>query len=220
MSVEVLVPEHTVGLKAGTAKRYRGKRQVRSILDEARSILIGEGYAGLTLRKVAKNLDISLGNLTYYFPSKIELLKAIIVDLLTEYERALAAEQKNFPDDVHGRFRAWIRYLVADCKKADTRSVFFQIWGLATHSDIVSELRDDMYRAARDEHLAMISALNPNASEDDINALVGLVITMIEGFHVVADLGDGALQLPTDYDDRLCETIYQVVLGACQPSSR
>ena len=214
------MPEHTVGHKAGTAKRQRGKRQVRSILDEARSILIGEGYSGLTLRKVAKNLDISLGNLTHYFPSKIELLKAIIVDLVTEYEQALAAERKKFPDDVHGRFKAWIRYLVADCKNPDTRSVFFQIWGLATHSDIVSELRDGIYRAARDEHLGMISDLNPNASEDDIKALVGLVITMIEGFHVVADLGDDALQLPTDYDDRLCETIYQVVLGAFQPSNR
>ena len=218
--MEASIPEHTVGHKAGTAKRQRGKRQVRSILDEARSILIGEGYSGLTLRKVAKNLDISLGNLTYYFPSKIELLKAIIVDLVTEYEQALAAERKNFPDDVHGRFKAWIRYLVADCKNPDTRSVFFQIWGLATHSDIVSELRDGIYRAARDEHLGMISDLNPNASEDDIKALVGLVITMIEGFHVVADLGDDALQLPTDYDDRLCETIYQVVLGAFQPSNR
>ena len=193
---------------------------MRSILDVARSILIGEGYSGLTLRKVAKNLDISLGNLTYYFPSKIELLKAIIVDLVTAYEQALAAERKNFPDDVHGRFRAWIRYLVADCKNPDTRSVFFQIWGLATHSDIVSELRDGIYRAARDEHLGMISDLNPNASEDDIKALMGLVITMIEGFHVVADLGDDALQLPTDYDDRLCETIYQIVLGAFQPSNR
>jgi AcrR family transcriptional regulator len=201
----------TPGHKAGTATRRRGKIQVRKILNEARSILIGEGYAGLTIRKVARNLDISLGNITYYFPNKDTLLRALISDLLAEYHRAFLAEQERFPDDPHGRFLAYVEFLIADCMKADTRAVFFQIWGLATHSDVVHELRDEIYAAARADTLELVAALNPTASAAALNTLVGICISLIEGLHVTADLSRNVLDLPADYEKQFRNTVYRLM---------
>lgn len=196
------------GPKTGTATRQRGRLQVKKILREAQQILINEGYAGLTIRKVAKQLNISLGNLTYYFPTKDRLLQALIADLLDEYHSALLAEQERFPDDPHGRFLAYLEYLIADCRKADTRATFFQIWGLATHNDVVHELRHQIYSAFRADAAELLRPLNPTMSESELNTLVGTLIALIEGLHVIFDLSDETLELPADFEGKFRNIVY------------
>lgn len=41
-------------------------------------MLLDDGYAGVSLREIASRLEISLGNLQYYFPSKDDLVEAVI----------------------------------------------------------------------------------------------------------------------------------------------
>ncbi len=203
----------TSGPKTGTATRRRGKIQVKNILNEARSILIEQGYAGLTIRKVAKNLDISLGNLTYYFPSKQDLLRALIADLLDEYHEALLAEQARFPDDAHGRFLAYLEYLIADCKNPDTRAIFFQIWGLATHSNAVRDLRDRVYSQFRADAVELIAPLDPSAGAAELDARAGTLIAMVEGLHVIFDLSRGVLHLPSTFETEFRNAAYRLMTG-------
>ena len=209
---------HLPGPKTGTATRKRGKHQVKKILSEARSILIEEGYAGLTIRKVARNLDISLGNLTYYFPSKEELLRALIADLLSEYHDEFLKEQKQFPDDPHGRMLAYIEYLIADCEKPDVRALFFQIWGLATHSEVVNELRDEIYSVARADAFELITALHPDLPEPQINTLTAIFISLIEGLHVIADLSNGVLKLSASFKKEFRNTVYRNMVDGIDPN--
>lgn len=206
------------GTKAGTATRRRGRTQVKKIVTEARSILIDEGYAGLTMRKVARNLDISLGNLTYYFAGKGDLLRAVIADLLAEYHEVALREQQRFPDNPHGRFLAYLEFLISDCLNPDTRSLFFQIWGMATHVDIVSQLRDEIYTLARADAIDVISPLHPNASESEVNTLAATFIAMIEGLHVVADLNREILHLPTNFEQQFRNLAYKLVSGGLDAS--
>jgi len=207
----------SAGPRTGTATRQRGKVQVRKILKEARSLLIHAGYAGLTIRKVARNLDISLGNLTYYFPNKEDLLRALIGNMLDDYHEALLKEQKRFPDDPHGRFLAYIEFLIADCERPDTRAFFFQIWGLATHSDLVYELREQIYAVFRTDVVALIAPLKPDASSAEVNTLAAMLIAMIEGLHIVADLDRKALQLPPDFEIQFRNTIYELITDGLDP---
>ena len=60
---------------------------VERILDGARRILIENGYAAFTTRRVAEAVGMTVGNLTYHFPSKRELLRALIGKLLADYSR-------------------------------------------------------------------------------------------------------------------------------------
>ncbi|MBT8080309.1 MAG: TetR/AcrR family transcriptional regulator [Gammaproteobacteria bacterium] len=208
------------GPKEGTATRQRGKTQVKKILRAARSILIDEGYAGLTIRKVARNLDISVGNLTYYFPNKEKLLRALIANLLDEYHRGYLKEQQRFPDDAHGRLLAYIEYLVADCDKSEVRALFFQIWGLATHSEVVNELRDQIYSLARGDAIELIASLHPDAPETEINSLAAIFIAMIEGLHVIGDLSDGVLQLPVDFQREFRNVVYETMVQGIDPDTQ
>ncbi len=58
------------------------------IVEAARLVLIREGSAGFSMRKVAHHAGMSLGHLQYYFPSRAELLDALLSADIEEYRRA------------------------------------------------------------------------------------------------------------------------------------
>ncbi|MEZ5498877.1 MAG: TetR/AcrR family transcriptional regulator [Steroidobacteraceae bacterium] len=207
------------GLKSGTAIQNRGKAQARKILAEARRLLINAGFAGLSLRKIAKNLNISLGNLTYYFPSKDALMRALISDLLDAYHQAMVSEQSRFPGNPHARFRAYIDYLISDCQNSDTRALFFQIWGLARNTKIVRDLRNEMYARFRADVRPLIEPLLPGASRSGIDYRVGVLAAMIEGLHVIYDLDENVLQLPADFAKRFRDAACQLIAPNDNPGT-
>ena len=55
----------------------------------ARSVLLRDGYERFTTRKVAAKAGMTVGNLTYHFPSKRQLLGSLIELLLGEYASAI-----------------------------------------------------------------------------------------------------------------------------------
>jgi AcrR family transcriptional regulator len=220
MPLDVNSTDTAPGPKMGTAIRRRGKDQVEKILRAAQSLLINEGYAGLTIRKVARQLGISLGNLTYYFPNKDKLLQALIADLINEYHEALLAEQERFPDDPHGRFLAYLEYLISDCKNADTRATFYQIWGLATHNELVSELRDEIYSVFRADAIELLRPLNPTISDAAISSLAATLIALIEGLHVILDLNRETLDLPKDFEAEFRNSVYGLMTQQTVAESR
>lgn len=57
------------------ARKFAAKRE--SVLDAAMQLVIAEGLAGLTLGKVAKGLDVAVGGLYRYFPSKDALVAGL-----------------------------------------------------------------------------------------------------------------------------------------------
>lgn len=58
------------------------------IVEAARLVLIREGSAGFSMRKVAHHAGMSLGHLQYYFPSRAELLDALLSADIEAYRRA------------------------------------------------------------------------------------------------------------------------------------
>src|SRR5689334_13484450 len=54
--------------RAGTAVQTRGQRRVAEILLAARAVMVEDGYAALTTRKVAERVGVRQSNVQYYFP--------------------------------------------------------------------------------------------------------------------------------------------------------
>jgi AcrR family transcriptional regulator len=53
----------------------------KQLVEAAQAVLIRDGVAGLTMRAVAKEAGVLLGTVTYVFPSKEMLLRAVIEDV-------------------------------------------------------------------------------------------------------------------------------------------
>ena len=71
------------------------RRQINTtkheIIKTAMRLFLENGYSSTTPRRICSELDISTGNLTYYFPTKEHLL-SVLVDILCRYQTELLQE--------------------------------------------------------------------------------------------------------------------------------
>ena len=81
----------------------KSKKEI--IIEAARSILIREGSSGFSMRKVAVEASMSLGNLQYYYETKTDLLYGLLNSYIDsykrEYEKFLLAGMKDRGDLRH-----------------------------------------------------------------------------------------------------------------------
>jgi AcrR family transcriptional regulator len=59
------------------------------VLDAAASLVLRDGVGELTLERVAQEAGVSKGGLLYHFPTKVELVEALVEDILDRFERAV-----------------------------------------------------------------------------------------------------------------------------------
>ena len=69
--------------KTGMTQKQRSAATRRRLLDAATTVLIRDGYAGLTTTRVCKAAGLSQGALFKHYTSKMELLAALTGDLYT-----------------------------------------------------------------------------------------------------------------------------------------
>ena len=185
-------------IRRGTAVSIKGADRVEDIIRTAQNILVTEGLVNLTIRRVAREMGISIGNLLYYFSSKEDLLQAIIEDVIRGYDEELENEIKLFPDSPEKRFKAFIRYLIADTKKPEVRGFFYQFWGLSTHNEQCSGLRQDMDKHFQELTMGLLEDVQPDMPESELGTLALSVITCLEGLHVTLGSGEQLIgQYPT-----------------------
>ena len=72
---------------------------VEEIKDTARRILVADGIEGLSLRAIAREMGMTAPALYRYFPSREELLVALIADLYGELADAMEAARDAEPED-------------------------------------------------------------------------------------------------------------------------
>ncbi|TAJ69384.1 MAG: TetR/AcrR family transcriptional regulator [Phenylobacterium sp.] len=58
---------------------------VEQILRSTLKILMTDGYSALSIRRVAGDCGVAIGNLTYHFPNKAALLKELLEAVLEAY---------------------------------------------------------------------------------------------------------------------------------------
>ena len=98
----------TVTQSASRTARERARAELtREIKEEARRQLAAHGAQGLSLRAVARELGMVSSALYRYFPSRDDLLTALIIDAYDALGEAAEAASAGPPAaDVRGRCRA------------------------------------------------------------------------------------------------------------------
>src|SRR3989442_2870030 len=80
---------------------------VREIKDAARRVLVASGPDGLALRAIARDMGMTAPALYRYFPSREELLTALVADLYHELTDAMETAGDALPaGDLPGRLTA------------------------------------------------------------------------------------------------------------------
>jgi AcrR family transcriptional regulator len=111
--------------------------------------LAREGYAGLTMKKVAREAAVSQGILHYYFASKRAILIAALDVEMGDLDRRVAALSEG-ARDARGRLRAVIRGCLGLAE--DSREfwvVFVEFWGEMLHDRRLRDLNTAVYTRTR-----------------------------------------------------------------------
>ena len=175
--------------RARTAAYEKGHARIESILDAAAEVLISAGYKKLTLRQIAVQAGITVGNLTYYYRTKEALLKdlldKILFDYLDEMSRIVEASGESPAD----RFIAIIEYLIEDLHTHRTTRLFPELWALANHNAHAAELMESMYAQERKALCELIQAVNPGLKQQKTAGLALFISCSIEGMTMFVGAG-------------------------------
>ncbi len=176
--------------REGTAVRRRGKARADKILETAKNIVLTEGIAGLSTRRVSDTLGISVGNLAYYFPTKDSLLQAMIESVIEGYDEELRHELEDFPNDSVGRLTAFLKYMIDDAKKPEVHGFFYQFWGLSMYNEEAAATRTQMYVHFRDQLVGLLREVHPAITKVQVENMAFGILTFLEGLHVIYGSGD------------------------------
>jgi len=167
--------------KASTTTEKCFGRAVEILL-VARRLLAAEGYAGLTMRRVAQEAGMSLSNLQHYYGSKEQLLEALLLTTMDEFQAKMdriAVAMAGRPQVE--RFLTTVDMFLDEITEPTMHAIFFEIWALASRHPFASSLMGKMMGRERKAVFGLIQGLNPAITEEQYMERAVLVVAQIQG---------------------------------------
>jgi AcrR family transcriptional regulator len=161
----------------------KGKIRASGILDSAIALLIDHGYHNLSMRKVAGHAGVRLGNLQHYYPTRDDLVKAML-DRMIEGYLARFEKIRRRDDEPELEFRAIVESVMLDLGKRRTTVFFPELWSLSNHEPHVTQYMDQMYGKYRQVLGGAIARMNPALSPTQVHRLALFVSASVEGHTV------------------------------------
>lgn len=174
--------------RSGTAVLAKGRDRIEKILDAATRLLIDEGYAQLSTRKIAARAGIRPGHLQYYFPTK----QAVVRGLL---ERYLERATRSF-DGRAGDLDAVLDGILAEQTTGDSPRFFWELWALAARDPAVAEAMRLFYRGYWLNLVTALLAAKPALGRPRAERRAALMVAMLEGLTLFRSRTDQGLPLP------------------------
>ena len=160
----------------------KGLGRAHEILQAARPVLAAEGHAGLSMRRVAGEVGISLSNVQHYYQSKDALLEAVLLYTMDVFQAKIdaisAAMQSESPID---RFLSTVDMFLDEITDPVTHAIFFEIWALASRNAFASKLMDKMMARERKTIFHLIRGLAPGLGDDETMQRAILIVAQVEG---------------------------------------
>ena len=163
----------------------KGNERIRSILEEAKNALVEEGFSALSFRNVARRAGMTVGNVTYYFPTKDDLMVELARYIFDRWE---ARFRRNLPKNLTDKvdiFEYSIRYMIEENKRLKSSSLLLEMWAMANHSTAVMKMLDTFYGKMRAWIEDMLAAVTPTLSLPNRRLRAALITAQIEGLIVL-----------------------------------
>jgi len=191
----------------------KGARRIAEIVQAGVSILLEEGFTALTKRRIAARLDISHGNVSYYFPTRESLWRAVIDYEYKEYYRKHYGSLRADPDDPQALFDEFVLRWIDEYLDREMRIFFSQVLAFAEVNETVARLRDEIYEMFLKETLSRVRPLNPGVPESEIELRALVLVSTLEGLHAVSAFRPGLVSRDDAFRQRLLRQMNAVARG-------
>ena len=161
------------------------------ILRDAIGLIADEGYASLSMRALARVVDMKLGSLQYHFRSSDELLKAIVGFVSASYDESFAELRQNTKQNPRQNegpgLSEIITFIMDDRGGANIVSdrLWPQLWAMQQVEPLVSDLVEEIYST----YLKVLEQALRNVGASAPRAEALLLMSMLEGSTIF--LGEG-----------------------------
>lgn len=178
--------ENIVDLMSSRDITRKGARRVVEIVRVGAEILLDEGFASVTKRKVANRLGISHGNVGYYFPTRESLWQAVVNyefrDFYNKYQRDLRTNA----DDPQSCFDEYLVRWMDEYQDRKVRAFFAHVEAYAEINSVVAELRDEIYEGILMRILERVRPLCIGVDDEQIRRRAMTVMLLFEGLGSVS----------------------------------
>jgi AcrR family transcriptional regulator len=183
-SNKFIVPDLVIAQREGGYAR--GRDGHAQILRAALDLLVEQGYRAMSMRRVADACGMKLGNLTYYFPTKEDLVRELLDAVISSYEIEFDAIVHETGVSAEDRLAEVCVLILEDiCTKKTTR-IFPELWALSNHDPFVLERVQEMYTRARVALEEIIGEINPALPSDERAILALFISGSMEGMTMFA----------------------------------
>jgi AcrR family transcriptional regulator len=158
------------------------KRQF--ILKQTEAMLIREGGAGLSMRKVADACGMSLGNLQYHYATREALLEALLASFIANYVTLVRDRSFQPTGDLKRDLSDILSSGLELLDKTEASRVFKELWAAAQQSDSLAAEMTAYYGELARFYAQTLRSLDAAAGEDRINRAVSVLMPLFEGYCV------------------------------------
>jgi len=159
----------------------RGSETVDAILKAALTVLIEEGASAFTIRRIAAECGMKVGNVSYHFPRKEMLIQILLDELLDSYDKLLEDRVRQPELTTEERLRLIIVICLDDIAGKRTTRLFTELWALANQNEFVADRVRAFYQRVHDFIGEYVSALNPALSPDEVHTVALYISASMEG---------------------------------------
>ncbi|WP_235587956.1 TetR/AcrR family transcriptional regulator [Sphingopyxis sp. H115] len=164
----------------------RGQDGFEHILRSALSLLVNHGSAALTLRRIATESGMNVGNLNYYFRSKEELIRELLNAVISSYEESFDEIIHEPGASAEARLENMVMLILEDITTKKTTRFFPELWAMANHDPFIHDRMSELYDRARVSLNELIAEINPELPSDQREILALFISGSMEGMTVFA----------------------------------
>lgn len=168
--------------KKSSVTTEKGEERAQQILQAARLIFAAEGYAGLSMRRLAAELGMSLSNVQHYYQSKDMLIEAVLVYIMNSFQSKIDIIANAMDNSSRiQRLNSTIDMFLEELNDPVTHGVFFEIWALAGRNAFASALMDKMLARERKSIFKLIQGMSAEISDQQAMQRAVLIVAQVEG---------------------------------------
>lgn len=176
------VGEPTTPRSGSRASSVRTKHR---ILRAAKSVLADNGYAKFTLRQVAAKSGVTVGNIAYHYPSKRELVRALITLLIQDYRVQVETFLRASAKRSSNAFAALVVWLMQDSVSRQTNRLFREFWSIALRDPVIATAMDRFYEEIQQTATSKLQESFPDLPLRRARAIAQLMGIVSEGSNVL-----------------------------------
>jgi AcrR family transcriptional regulator len=159
----------------------RGTETVDAILKAALNVLLNEGATAFSIRRIAAECGMNVGNVSYHFPRKEMLVQVLLDELLESYDKKLEKRVRQPDITTEERLTLIILICLEDITGKRTTRLFTELWALANQNDFIAERVRIFYQKVHDFIGEYVAALNPALSPDEVHTVALYISACMEG---------------------------------------